>query len=78
MEFYVNANAKFKDWKYSHIFVVDGQFCSDDDVKINDAVAGVRVYRDTVGTHYLLSSTDRPSMVDVSEPSSDAQGLLSL
>ncbi|UJR33276.1 hypothetical protein I4U23_020731 [Adineta vaga] len=57
VEFHTNTNAKFKEWKYSHIFIIDG----------------IYIYRDLVSTHSLSSSVDSPLVIDVIEPQTESQ-----
>ena len=75
VEFNGNTNAKFKEWKYNHVFVINGWISIDKKLIIGVVFLGTHVYRDIVSEYSLLPSRNTSSVVNVSEPSSDSQGL---
>jgi hypothetical protein len=79
VEFHANPHGKFKEWSYSHLFLLHGQFIVNIDPLINSCLfaSGTRVYRSHSLSHSLTPSTPSPAVADVlAQKADESTGLL--
>ena len=67
VEFHANPDGKFKEWSYTHLFLLHGQSIVNIDPLISSCLfsLGTRVYRSDSLSHSLTSSTASPTVANV-------------